>query len=285
MYEHNTALYIVIPIRNRKKETESIITQLLQQDLDSSLKYKIIFVDSKSTDGSYEMVLEYCKIFENISIIKGKNSWFWARAVSEGIEQALISADSCDYVLLLNDDVFIPSNYLKTHFKYINLNFGSIISSRVRLVDYPFEMFENFPYFSYDRIGVSVCRDVAKLSSTDHNLKVLATGKGTSYPVEFLYKHKLKFRQIPHHLADLNLSLNTYEEEGTSIIAPHDLTVFTELCFGTDFKAKNILTNYFHKKSPSRILSFFFFYKHMYGLRRLFINVTKFIKSKIHNNA
>lgn len=283
MHDQKLNLYVVIPVRNRITLTENLIKQLLQQDFESFNRCKFIFVDSSSTDGTYEMVLTYSKKYENFTIIKGKKRWYWARAAQEGIDRALETSEINDYILLLNDDIYINSNYLELQLQHLESNKDQIISSRVRINEYPFKMLENFPFYSDDKFGISVYRELSELKSVDFNAKVLATGKGTSYPVKFLRKYRLDFKRIPHHMADLDLSLNAHKASNISIITPLNINIFTELQFGTDFNSRYFITRYFHKKSPSRFISTFFFYVHMYGLPRFLRHVLKDIVSKGNN--
>ena len=283
MLDQKLSLFVVIPIRNRRILTENLITQLLQQDIESFNRCKFIFVDSSSTDGTYEMVLNYSKMYDNFTIIKGRKRWYWARAVQEGIDRALETSEISDYILLLNDDIYINSNYLKLQLQNLELNQGQIVSSRVRLNDFPFVMLENFPFYSDDKFGISVSREFADLTSIDFNAKVLATGKGTSYPVKFLRKYRLDFKRIPHHMADLDLSLNAHKASNISIVTPLDINIFTEFQFGTDFNTRNFITKYFHIKSPSRFISAFFFYVHMYGLRRFIKHLANNLVTKSDN--
>ncbi len=72
---------------------------------------QIVFVDNHSSDDSATWVKEN---FPEIQILHNPDNWLFSRANNEAIRQF-----ECDYVVLLNNDVSVPDDWLAPLVKYI----------------------------------------------------------------------------------------------------------------------------------------------------------------------
>jgi GT2 family glycosyltransferase len=274
-------LNVVIPVRNRLHCTQSFMNQIQSQISQSSMNVFLIFVDADSTDGTQEYLHNLSLVHENITILKGKSNWYWAKSAYKGIKYAQSISQKTDYVLLLNDDIFINSNYLKTLCEHILLNDGSVISSRSRFSKFPFEIHENYPYAIKNQFGVYCNRDNSHLPKEEIDIRILATGKGTAYPLSFFEKFSIRYKVLPHHMADLDLSFNGYSDPKFRVLTPANLCIFTDTEFGTNLANFNIFERLFSKKSPRRLISIYFFYSRLNGHKKLFQFLFKSLKSLI----
>jgi len=98
-------IYIVIPILNRLHYTIGCLKSLRTQ---SYKNFKIIIVDHGSTDGSSSFIKSN---YPEVLIIQGYINMWWTAATNLGILNGIELGAS--YILTLNNDVLLPSNYLQ----------------------------------------------------------------------------------------------------------------------------------------------------------------------------
>jgi GT2 family glycosyltransferase len=102
-----TLCYILLPVHNRREITQKFIECLKSQ---THQNYKLILIDDGSTDATAEMVKS--KI-SNPTIITGHGNWWWAGSLQQGINWLKAhSPKPQDVILMINDDVFIESDFL-----------------------------------------------------------------------------------------------------------------------------------------------------------------------------
>ncbi|HEC65483.1 MAG TPA: glycosyltransferase family 2 protein [bacterium] len=99
-------IYIVIPVHNRKKLTKQCLRCLYDQ---TYKEFKIVIFDDGSTDGTFEMIKEK---YPEIILLRGDGNYWWSKSVNEGIKYAL--KRNAQYILLLNDDVVLPGDYVES---------------------------------------------------------------------------------------------------------------------------------------------------------------------------
>jgi glycosyltransferase involved in cell wall biosynthesis len=111
---NNQQIVLIIPVRNRKNYTQTILTQLtwqIQQEHRQGVS--IIVVDDGSTDGTKEMIQTQ---FPRVFLIEADGSLWWAGAIVKGMKYALDQFNS-DYIVWLNDDLVIAENFIKNLIK------------------------------------------------------------------------------------------------------------------------------------------------------------------------
>lgn len=92
---------VVVPTHNRRVLSETTVKSLSADGYPS----KTIFVcDSDSTDGTREAVSQYPN---TVALNVGSEKW-WSGAVNAGIKKAF--EENFEYVLLLNDDLNLPTH-------------------------------------------------------------------------------------------------------------------------------------------------------------------------------
>ena len=91
---------------NRKDDTIECINSLLELDYPY---YEIVVVDNGSTDGSVE---SFKKTFPDITLIENNKNLGYALGFNTGIKYAL--EQNVKYVLILNNDIIIDKNALKS---------------------------------------------------------------------------------------------------------------------------------------------------------------------------
>lgn len=103
MKSMSSRVAVVVPTHNRRALSETIVKSLSADGYPS----KTIFVcDSDSTDGTREAVSQYPN---TVALNVGSEKW-WSGAVNAGIKKAF--EENFEYVLLLNDDLNLPTNLI-----------------------------------------------------------------------------------------------------------------------------------------------------------------------------
>lgn len=99
---------IIIPTHNRLDKLKELTNLLFQQKYtDKNLEIDIIVIEDGCTDGTKEYLLKS----RQIKYISGNGNWWFTKSVNEGIRVAL--KNSIDFILILNDDLIIPDNYIQ----------------------------------------------------------------------------------------------------------------------------------------------------------------------------
>ncbi|OUC14924.1 MAG: hypothetical protein B0A82_09705 [Alkalinema sp. CACIAM 70d] len=112
----------IVPSRNRRSKTLRFLKGLSQQ---TYAKVGIILVDANSSDGTPEAV---CQDFPHISILHVDDNSYWTASTNRGVEKAL--EEGYDYILTINDDGVINSNYIETLIGIIQKHQLMILGSR-----------------------------------------------------------------------------------------------------------------------------------------------------------
>lgn len=104
-----STLSIVIPVRNRKDYTNTILSQIHQQILPKNgNRIGVVVVDDGSTDGTQELVR---RTFPQVHLIQGNGSLWWTGAIVQGMQYA-IDRLATDYFVWLNDDISISEDFM-----------------------------------------------------------------------------------------------------------------------------------------------------------------------------
>jgi N-acetylglucosaminyl-diphospho-decaprenol L-rhamnosyltransferase len=98
-------IYVLIPVFNRLRLTQSCIESISNNEIDTGLK--IIIVDDGSSDGTTEWVQTN---YPEVTILQGTGSLYWGGAIHYGVEYILKNCNPNDYVLLVNNDVLLADN-------------------------------------------------------------------------------------------------------------------------------------------------------------------------------
>lgn len=104
-------LAVLLTCYNRKEKTLNCIKKLLPQLERLNLEYKIYICDDKSTDGSYEALKE---LIPGHVVFQSTGNFYWSRGMCEVMLKAM--EDSCDYYLMVNDDVDFFDDALEVMF-------------------------------------------------------------------------------------------------------------------------------------------------------------------------
>lgn len=125
------ALLIIIATFNRKDYLKKILQQIQNQNIPPDIIVKTLVVIAGSNDGTIEML---SKDFKEVSVLKGTCNWWWTKCMNEGFKKA--QDLSSDFILILNDDNEIKTDYLKILWEdFQTLPIGSILGSASVSID------------------------------------------------------------------------------------------------------------------------------------------------------
>jgi len=112
----NEKFTIVIVTYNRLE----LLKECIQSAFNQTLRpYKVVVVDNASTDGTGVYLAEQEKIFDNLIVDTSPSNLGGAGGFHRGLEVA--SLESSDWVVLIDDDAMLCSEYLETIAKYSSL--------------------------------------------------------------------------------------------------------------------------------------------------------------------
>lgn len=115
------AVYIIIPVHNRKKTTMKCLEHLKQcSDIE---QYHIVIVDDGSTDGTKGAV---SNSYPEVEILDGNGDLWWTGAMAKGMEYAY--ERGAEYFIWLNDDCLPASNTLKEMVTFMRLNPDTLVA-------------------------------------------------------------------------------------------------------------------------------------------------------------
>ena len=269
-------IYVVIPVHNRVRYIETLLTQLTGQTARDNLT--IVVVDAGSVDDTVAHVIAESQRFENIKLIRGSSDWFWGRSTQEGIDSVLSDLSYDDYLLLLNDDVEIEDSYIQKSLDVLAVHPNSVLGSI--LVDQDTrEIFHMGVKCNPQKLAIEDL-EISKAGVQVFNAD-LVSGRGTFYPASlFMMGLRLNWKKIPHYLADYDLSRQAVGM-GAEIIGCSDVKVFTKQHFGNQIKFPNRFQALTSVKSPSRLISQWSFWSHYDGKYNPFLLAARILRFRI----
>lgn len=281
-------LYILVPTYNRVDVCKSFIRQVYEQ---TDTHFKLIIVDH----GQEKVKIDD----ENIVFIESDVNG-WARAVNVGLRYILRNADDIDssYVLVINDDVELPVDYIERIKRSINENPSSVIGS------YCIDINDN----KILRGSIKLNKLKAKFMYADKNKTLdqienkikdshVLTGKGVVFPCSLLSKYGIYAEEkLPHYKADHELVWRMHKK-GVNVIVSKEMYLYTVSDqMSVDIKM-SLLKNYrklFFKMTSIynlkdlfkySILSFGYFYGIYFFVRNFFRYVLFILLKYVRTNS
>ncbi len=149
MIDYFTSVFAVVLNYNGFSDSKECIESLLN----SNFKLRIIVVDNNSNDDSFRKLQD---LFEGLDFISSKINLGYAGGMNLGIKYSL--SENADYIILVNQDVVVSSNFLAPLINKFNLDTQiGIVSSKVLYKDN-----KNIIYCAGGRISELLCTGVAK---------------------------------------------------------------------------------------------------------------------------
>ncbi len=244
---------IVIPVYNRLECTKRIVACLRAQTVDEELK--ILVVDDGSTDGT----AEYLSLQHDIEVIQGDSTLWWGGAIDLAIKKITKNALSKDWVLLINNDASVDSDYVQSMLKIAHTNPMSAVGSVVYCEDAKGKVLSLGPKIDpwkfklSDLVSVDTSHQENCFVDSD-TIEVRAlSGRGVLFPVNGLIEIKgMRPKLLPHYLADYELSVRL-NAAGWRLLVSRACRIYSKNDFGsalTDCKKHSFFHKLFAIKSP-----------------------------------
>lgn len=243
-------IYVLIPVHNRLNFTKQIINCLRDQEIEEEIKLIVI------NDGSSDGTKEWLNNQKDIETLDGNGKLLWGGAIELGLKYIFKNNLKNDWILLINNDVFIAKNYFKTLLnlgkKYYPAIIGSIVKStkegnKVISAGIKINLFD----FSVNDIANSKNFKLSKKEVTEVDV---LSGRGTLYPANSLKQIlPLNINFYPHYFGDYIFSLKV-KKNNFRLLISNKVCVKTEEDFLQKQRIRkkiNILKKIFSRKSSS----------------------------------
>jgi len=255
-------IFVLMPVHNRLAMTSACIDDLLKQDFDGELE--VVVIDDGSTDGTCEYLSalsnKLVEINRKLSFIRGTGDWWWTKCIEEGLIYVRQQLREQDYVLLLNDDVRLKSDYLEQLVTTSKDFKKSIVMSQLVSEEDPSDYVVSPIKIEAKRLQVSQTDSIKMLSSSVAHSDA-APGRGTLYPARpIIDGHTVDAKHLPHYIADYEFSVRI-SNLGYSIVCALDAHVLTTKDWGNSRRRKGLRWKLFAKESPEKIGAIWAFWR------------------------
>lgn len=206
-----------MPVYNRKELTLKFVNSLLNQ---SFKNFRLILVDDGSSDGTDLMVKN---IFNDVVILKGKGSWWWAGSIQQAYRWIKTNVTKNEAVLIINDDLIFENDYLEKGFNYLKQNSNSIILSAA--------------YNQHNRDFLEDCGIIYNFETSEMNTMPLnhlnelncASTRGLFLSSKDFIKTKgMRPMLLPHYFSDYEFTIRAKRKYGLNIMCFLDLKVYMD---------------------------------------------------------
>ncbi len=248
MYNNIKNVFIIIPVHNRKDFTRNCLLSLRKQTFQN---FTAVVIDDGSSDGTSKMIQ---KEFPEVVLLHGDGNLWWAGATNLGVKHVLKNATLRDYVLTMNDDVTVRSNYLEILLECASKHKRSLIGS-IALNNGDDSIIEDggikinwytvkFNWLTRGRKYKTVMDEEPSVKPVD-----VLSGRGTLIPVEAFQKVGLyDFVRLPHYGADYEFS-HRAKKKGYNLFVNYKSPVVNKVeSKGIDNERHSIKWNGFLKK-------------------------------------
>ena len=254
-------LVIIIPTFNRKYLVNNLLHQIFGQELSLNIKLFVVVVNDGSNDGTSEILQNN---FPEVHVVNGNGSWWYTKSMNEGFKYAKKLRP--DFVLTLNDDIEIKTNYINSlvnSFKKICHN--SLIGSLSLTLSKPYRIvssgnrlkYKNIPKYN-DLLPFNSMANLKELKGIHET--VILPGRGILIPYSILSELNFFDERFPQYHSDGDFC-HRAKREGCKIFISWDTRLYVHLektASGSSFLKtpfKKFIGNFFNRYSRTYLPS------------------------------
>lgn len=215
-------IHVLIPCHNNKPHVLELLGCLEQQ---SYKDFTVIVVDDGSMDGTEASVKS---AFPNIAVLRGDGNLWWTGGNELGLQHIARTARPNDFVLLLNNDLVVRSDYIEKLVRTSLANGRALVGSTLIDINDPSWVEGAIRVDSRLRLTVNRNKDIIDAAQWDNNVDVLS-GRGTLVPIE-VFHHLGGFNKekLPHYGADYEFTTRA-KRAGYRLVVCHEAKVYAKL--------------------------------------------------------
>ena len=204
-------LYILLPVHNRRDQTEAFINCLTAQ---TYRNHHLILIDDGSTDGTAELVQER---IPSATILKGQGNWWWAGGLQRGIDWLhKASIEDRDIVLMINDDVTFDPYFLEKG--------AELLSQHPKTLIHSFATGNKTGRIANAGVKADLKKLKFEVTTSDEETNCLAT-MGLFMRFEDLKQIGGFYPQLlPHYLSDYEFTIRAHRK-GLQLLASPELKI------------------------------------------------------------
>ena len=261
----NKKIFILIPVHNNLEYTKNCINSLFLQDYSN---FKIVLIDDGSSDGTSDFVAKH---YPSVKILNGDGTLWWTASINLGLNYALSVAATDDFILTLNNDLEVDSNYLSSLLEVYELYKPCLVGSTSVYIDNQDQI--DFlgkkwnPYLAKTRMSINLNSYNELVKNFDVIETDLITGRGTLFPVAIAKQiGNYDDYHFPQYIADYDYGLRANKLGYKSIIASKAKVKSVVKNTGLNYKLRKVnylefLKSFFSIKSPIQLRARFYWAK------------------------
>ena len=203
------ALYILLPVHNRRELTETFVRCLLTQ---TQQDFHLVLIDDGSQDGTAEGVVELLPAHQ-LSVVRGQGDWYWGGGLHQGyrwLQQQGVATDQA--VLMINDDSEIGPEFLAEGLRLLAQHPRTLIQATTIAKDDPAYVRGGL-HMDWARYRLAFARSAADVNCL--NTRGLFLQVGDFYTIGGFYP-----RMLRHYRSDIEFTLRAHRKGFDLLVAP-----------------------------------------------------------------
>jgi GT2 family glycosyltransferase len=218
-------IYVTIPVYNRKALLRNCLLSFRAQ---SNQNFRIVVTDDGSTDGTEDMLKTE---FPEVTVLKGDGNLWWTGSINKAITHVLSSCNDDDHILVINDDLEVPTDYIANYYTLAERYPRSLIGSVVTdfhdrdLIVGGGVVVKNWITGSWEALNAGKSLASFGRGHVEENVFYL-TGRGTLIPVEVFRKLGIYNNKHYTQCGDTELPIRA-KKAGYRLLVSYDVPVYS----------------------------------------------------------